>query len=317
MTELGTLKLEHKNILVTGGAGFIGSNLVDRLVTLKSNVTVLDDLSTGNLNDIDSLDSIKFIKGSVTDTFLVDELVSKADIVFHLACKNIIVSTENPYEDFQVNIGGALNILTASKNRNIEKIIYASSASVYGEALDLPLIEDGRLKAFSHYATSKIAAENYFNSFYALNKVPVTILRLSNVYGIKQNHYGVVAKFFNCVKRNSHFQIFGDGEQTRDFTFVEDVIEAMIIATISSKTIGEVYNVSSGKETSINELVKLVQQISGKDIKLKFTSPRDIDNIRRRLLNIEKIRKTLHWCPEISLECGLKKTYDWFLLNKS
>ena len=125
------IKLKGKNILVTGGAGFIGSNLVDRLVEIEANVTVLDDLFTGDLSNIDELDSINFIRGSVTDAFLVNELVSKSDIVFHVACRNIIVSTKNPFDDFQVNVGGTYNILLASKIHGIEKVVYTSSASVY------------------------------------------------------------------------------------------------------------------------------------------------------------------------------------------
>ena len=320
MQLLANSNLEYKNILVTGGAGFIGSNLVDRLVLQKNNVTVLDNLFTGKLENIDSFSDINFINGSVTDSSLVNELVSKADVVFHLASRNIMLSTENPKEDFQVNVVGTLNVLLAAKKYNVEKIIFSSSASVYGNPLNFPIQEETSLRPLSPYAASKISAENYCMAFYESFEVPVTILRFSNVYGAKQepgNKYcGVIAKFFDCINNNFPLRIFGDGEQTRDFTHIEDTIEAAIIAAVSPKAVGEVYNISSGKETSINNLAKLVLQIAGKDLNHLHFKPRDIDNISRRVLNTEKIRKSLHWSPNISLESGLKKTYEWFISKK-
>jgi len=316
MKLLANSNLGYKNILVTGGAGFIGSNLVDRLVLLNNNVTVLDNLFTGKLENIDSLADINFINGSVTDSSLVNELVSKADIIFHLAAGNIMLSTENPDADFQVNVGGTLNVLLAAKKYNVEKIVFVSSASVYGNAINFPIQEETNLRPLSPYAASKISAENYCVAFYESFEIPVTILRFSNVYGIKQNpinkYCGVIAKFFDCIANNYPLKIYGNGEQTRDFTHIDDTIDAAILTAISPKAIGEVYNISSGKETSIKDLAKLALQIAGKDLELEHIKPRVIDNINRRELSTEKIRKSLHWSPNISLESGLKKTYEWF-----
>lgn len=311
--------LRGKKVLVTGGAGFIGSNLVDRLVELGSEVTVLDDLYTGDLQNIDSLDQINFIRGSVTDPPLVNELVGQSEIIFQTACRNIILSTKSPYEDFQVNVWGTLNILLAAKAHKIERMVYTSSASVYGNAMYLPINEDEGLRPLNPYAASKHSGENYCVAFYESFGIPVTILRYSNVYGIKQNpmnpYCGVISKFLDCLKKDIPPKIHGDGEQTRDFTAIQDVVNATILAAISPKAEGEVYNVATGKETSIKELVTKLIEISDKDIEPEYVDRRDIDNVRRRILNIERIRKSLQWVPETSLESGLKNTYNWFNSN--
>jgi len=316
------LKLKGKNILITGGAGFIGSNLVDKLVEIEANITVLDDLFTGDLSNINDLDSINFIRGSVTDAFLVNELVSKADIVFHVACRNIIVSTKNPFDDFQVNVGGTYNILLASKIHGIEKVIYTSSASVYGNALYLPIHEEEGLRPLNPYAASKLSAENYCIAYYESFDLPVTIVRYSNVYGIKQSptnpYCGVISKFLDSIKKGKPPRIHGDGEQTRDFTYIDDAVSATILAAISPKTVGEVYNLGSGKETSVIKLARTVLAIANSnngDLEPEYIDRRDIDNVRRRVLNIEKIRKTLHWVPKTSLESGIEMTYQWFNNN--
>lgn len=311
--------LQGKKILVTGGAGFIGSNLVDRLVGLDAEVTVVDDLYTGDLSNIDSRESIEFVRGSVTDPDLMNELVRKADVVFHIACRNIILSTKSPYDDFQVNVWGALNVLLAARNHSIERVIYSSSASVYGNASYLPINEDEGLRPLNPYAASKHSAENYCIAFYESFNVPVTILRYSNVYGIKQSplnpYCGVISKFMECIKKGEAPKIHGDGEQTRDFTFIDDVTNATILAAVSPKAEGEVFNVGSGKETSVNELATKVIETSNIEIKPQYVDRRDIDNVRRRVLNIERIRKSLHWVPETSLSLGLAKTYEWFSSN--
>jgi UDP-glucose 4-epimerase len=309
-------QLKGKNILVTGGAGFIGSNLVDKLVDMEAKVTVLDDLFTGDLSNIDGFDSIKFIRGSVTDAFLVNELVSKADIVFHVACRNIIVSTKNPYDDFQVNVGGTYNVLLASKIHKIEKIVYTSSASVYGNALYLPIHEEEGLRPLNPYAASKLSAENYCVAYYESFDLPVTIVRYSNVYGVKQSptnpYCGVISKFLDAITKGKPPRIHGDGEQTRDFTYIDDAVSATILAAISPKTEGEVYNLGSGKETSVIEVARTVIAIANGDMEPEYIDRRDIDNVRRRVLNIEKIRKSLHWVPKTSLESGIEMTYQWF-----
>jgi UDP-glucose 4-epimerase len=315
------MRFKDKKVLVTGGAGFVGSNLAAKLVREGALLTVLDDLFTGDLSNLEPvIKELTFVKGSVTDYDLVEDLVKKAEIVFNLAARNIIVSTQRPREDFNVNAGGMLNILMAARKCGIGKIVYTSSASVYGNARYLPVNEDDHLNILNPYAASKLAAENYCMAFYESYDVPVTILRYSNVYGINQSptnpYCGVVSKFFDSILNDLALQIHGDGEQTRDYTFVEDVVEATMLSALSPKGTGEVLNVGTGKETDVKHLADMIVRISGKNISPIHIDRRDIDNIRRRVLNIEKIRKNLKWIPTVSLEEGLRRTYQWLITKE-
>lgn len=311
------MKFKDKKVLVAGGAGFVGSNLVKKLSEQGALVTVLDDLFTGDYSFIAGLPNATFIKGSVTDYDLVEDLIEKVEIVFNLAARNIIVATRRPREDFNVNTGGMLNILIAAKKHGIERIVFTSSASVYGNPRYLPINEDDRLNILNPYAASKLSAENYCMAFHESYGIPVTILRYSNVYGINQSpsnpYCGVVSKFFTSVLNGNPPQIHGDGEQTRDFTFIDDAVEATMLAALSSKVVGEVLNVGTGKETSVKQLANLIIELSGKDIEPITIDRRDIDNLRRRVLNIEKIRRNLRWIPCTTLEQGLYKTYQWLI----
>lgn len=308
-------RFEGKRVLVTGGAGFIGSNLVDQLVEEGAEVTVLDDLFTGRKENIRHFNRIRFVEGSVTRFELVSGLVGEAQVVFNLAVRNIIVSTSSPRLDFQVNTGGVFNVLLAAKQHGIERVVYASSASVYGNPRYLPINEDDRLNVINPYAASKLSGENFCSSFFETYGIPVVILRYSNVYGINQSpmnpYCGVVSKFYEKLMNNQTPLIHGDGEQTRDFTYVKDVIEATLLAALNPKAVGDVFNVGSGKETSVNRLARNIIEITKKSVSPIYIDRRDIDNIRRRVLNIEKIRRILRWTPATSLRIGLTKTYDW------
>jgi UDP-glucose 4-epimerase len=304
------------NILVTGGAGFVGSNLVDKLVQFGARVTVLDDLFTGDIEHLRYFEEIDFVHGSVTDKSLLERIIKKVDIVFHLAARNIIASTKNPCEDLETNVVGTFNVLEAARINEIERVVYSSSASVYGNSRYLPINEDDPLYILNPYAASKLAGENYCMAFYETFEVPVTVLRYSNVYGFNQSpknpYCGVIAKFLKNARKGRPPQIHGDGEQTRDFSFVSDVVDATMLAAISPKAEGEVYNVGTGKETSINELAEVIINLTGNSFDPVYIDRRDIDNLRRRVLNIEKIRKDLKWIPETTLKKGLEKTYQWF-----
>ncbi len=309
------MQFRNKKVLVTGGAGFVGSNLVNKLVKEGAVVTVLDDLFTGRKENIAFLKEIKFVEGSVTDYELVAELVRKSEIVFNLAVRNIIVSTTSPLLDFQVNGGGTFNVLLAAKNYGVERLVYTSSASVYGNPRYLPINEDDHLSTLNPYAASKSSGENYSSAFYESYGVPAVVLRYSNVYGINQSPFnpycGVVSKFFDRIMNGQVPHIHGDGEQTRDFTYVDDVVEATLLAALNPKAEGEVFNVGSGKETSINQLVHYIMELVDNSVSPVYIDRRDIDNIRRRVVNIEKIRRVLRWVPNTTLIKGLEKTYDW------
>lgn len=312
-----------RRVLVTGGAGFVGSALVRRLMESGARVTVLDDLFTGRRDAIPT--GAEFIEGSVTDEPLVRDLVKRHTVVFHMAARNIIASTANPRDDSSTNIGGTLNVLLAARDSNVERVVYTSSASIYGNPRSIPINEDDGLVPLTPYAVSKLAGEHYCLAFYESYGLPAAVVRYSNVYGPYQrpeNPYcGVVSKFLIAANAGQTLCIHGDGGQTRDYTFVEDAVDATLLAATHPRAEGEAFNVGTGVETSVNDLAEAIGRASGCKIKVDHIDRRDIDNIRRRVVNIEKIRRMLRWSPQVTLERGLQETVRWFeesgLLSKS
>jgi UDP-glucose 4-epimerase len=310
--------LASQRVLVTGGAGFVGSSTVSSLLRLGAQVTVLDDFFTGLLSNLPAPGpQLRIVRGSVVNAELVQELVVKADFVFHMAARNIIVSTKDPREDFATNIGGTLNVLMAVRQSPVRRVVYTSSASVYGNPRYLPINEDDATNMLSPYSVSKYGGENYCKAFFESYGVPATCVRYSNIYGPSQrpeNPYcGVVAKFFAAAMAAEAPVIHGDGEQTRDYTFIDDAVEATLLAAISPRAEGQVYNIGTGRETTVNHLADKIIRIAGHEMRPKHLDKRDIDNIRRRVLNIEKARRELRWVPEMTLDNGLRATHDWLL----
>ncbi len=316
--------LTGRAILVTGGAGFVGGAVVRRLVASGADVTVLDDLFTGRPEILPS--GARFVEGSVTDEKLVRKLVRETDLVFHMAARNIIASTKNPRDDFATNIGGTLNILMAARDardngRGPSRVTYTGSTSVYGNPRTIPINEDDAIVPLSPYAVSKLSGEHYCLAFAESYGLPISVVRYSNVYGEGQrpdNPYcGVVSKFFAAAYKGRSLSIHGDGQQTRDFTYVSDAVDATLLAGLAPRAEGEVFNVGTGIETSINELAALVAQAAGHDIRIEHIDRRDIDNIRRRVVNIEKARRMLRWAPQVALPRGLAMTARWLEENPS
>jgi UDP-glucose 4-epimerase len=304
-----------RRILVTGGAGFVGGALTRKLVDAGARVTVLDDLFTGKAETVPT--GAEFVEGSVTDVELVNALVAANTLVFHLAARNIIASTKNPRDDFATNIGGTLNVLMAARESKVDRVVYTGSASIYGNPRSIPINEDDFLVPLSPYAVSKLGGEHYAQSFYESYGVPTACVRYSNVYGPGQrpdNPYcGVVSKFLADAHAGRPLSVHGDGEQTRDYTYVDDAVEATLLAAIRPRAEGEVFNVGTGIETSVNELGLSIGRALGVDVELRHIDRRDIDNIRRRVVNIEKARRMLRWTPQVTLETGLGRTAEWFV----
>lgn len=306
------MRYANKKVCVTGGCGFVGSNLVIKLIEEGAEVTVIDDMFTGSKSNLLSVDGEYYLhQTSVNYIETIRNILSKIDIIFHLAARNIIASTKNPREDFETNIGGTLNVLMAS---NAERIVYTSSASVYGNCKYLPINEDDSINLLTPYAVSKFAGEGYCMAFHESFGASVAVLRLSNVYGTNQSpsnpYCGVVAKFMDKAIKGEKLAIHGDGLSTRDFTYVDDVVEALLLAGVSPKADGEIFNVATGIETSIEKLANEISSLFGREDSPEHIDRRDIDNIRRRVLNIDKIRRKLGWMPTHTLSMGLRKTKE-------
>ncbi len=310
--------MRHTNVVVTGGAGFIGSNLVRALSRLNNSyITIIDDLSTGNfwnIQDLVNTEKIKFIKGSITDLVLLKKTFNDVDYVFHQAAiPSVPRSIKNPINSNNVNINGTLNVLVAAKEKDVKKVVYASSSSVYGDAPTLPKKEDMTLNPLSPYAISKLTGEYYCQVFTKIYGLPTVSLRYFNVYGPRQDassdYAAVIPKFIYRVLNGEPPLIYGDGKQTRDFTFIEDVVHANILA-VESKATG-VFNIGGGKSITINDLAKLIMKICGKYFDPIYDDPQSGDP-KHSLADISKAKEKLGYVPKFNLKRGLEETVKWF-----
>ncbi|WP_089967528.1 NAD-dependent epimerase/dehydratase family protein [Lihuaxuella thermophila] len=309
--------MKYGSILVTGGAGFIGSQLIKKLAPCSKHIYVIDDLSSGDKNLIPDKDNITFFQDTILNTKLLSSILPYIEHVFHLACRNLVLSIENHERDLETNLYGGYTLLNAIKTYagQIKRFVYTSSASIYGNADILPTPESYH-KIELPYAASKFAMEHYCQVYYHLYQLPVTIVRLSNVYGpgqLSTNPYcGVVAKFFDAIQDGKPFIIYGDGSQTRDFTYVEDAIDALMLVSAHSKAEGQVYNVGTGTETSINSLAQKIGGLTGHPCyPTRYSPKRPTDKVIRRAVDTSKIQKELNWRAKFSLNEGLMKTYEW------
>jgi len=301
-------------VVVTGGAGFIGSHLALKLAERGNHVTIVDDLSTGRVENIAALlktSGAELVRGSVTDLSLLQSVFSGASYVFHLAAiPSVPRSIEDPLGTHQVNVTGTLNVLMAARDNNVQKVVYASSSSVYGDTPTLPKREDMMPSPQSPYAVAKLAGEYYCSVFHQVFGLPTVCLRYFNVYGPRQDplspYAAVIPKFITSVLQGRPPIIFGDGSQTRDFTYVEDATEANILAVESDAT--GIFNIGSGDRVSINELARLVLEILGKDLEPQHLEPRAGD-IRHSLADIA-LAKTFGYTPRHSLSEGVRRTID-------
>ena len=280
--------LRNKRILVTGGAGFIGSHLVGKLLEYNNEVTCLDNLSTGSVENIEIFNSrpnFKFIKGDILNKEFLNSITEGIDYVFHYAAIVGVKRTlENPLLTLRVNIEGTKNILDSSVSNGVRKVINASSSEVYGEPVEIPERENGHVNAKLPYAVSKLTAEKYCEAYYNMHGLATTSLRFFNVYGPRQisSPYGfVVGIFITQALSKQPLTIFGDGNQTRDFVFIEDNINATIIAAERKNTDGKVLNIGSGKPTTILDLAEEIIDITGANVEPIFLPGREYDIAHR------------------------------------
>lgn len=305
------------HVLVTGGAGFVGSQLVQRLIPMSDQITVIDDLSTGRRDALPVADNLYFIEQSYVDEALLDKVLPDVEVVFHLACRNLVMSTHNTDDDFHVNLYGGYLLLKKVQERagQLRRFIYSSTASVYGNAPVLPTPES-YYDTTLPYSASKLSTEHYCKVYNRLHQLPVSILRLSNVYGpgqVSSNPYcGVVAKFFEAIERGEPLPVYGDGKQTRDFTYIEDAVNALIAAAVHPHAPGKVFNVGTGIETSVNDLAREIGALTGRvDYPIVYVTKRPVDVVNRRCLDATLLQQTLGWKVNVPLKEGIKRTYEW------
>jgi nucleoside-diphosphate-sugar epimerase len=308
------MPLDFSEILVTGGAGFIGSHIVDRLLKEGFKVRVLDNLSTGekkNLAQHQNKKTFQFIEGDIRNLELVKKAVRGVDAVIHeAALVSVTRSVENPLLSNEINVTGTLNLLKASADAHVKRFVLASSCAVYGDTETLPNHEKLAPKPLSPYAVDKLAAENYAKVFYDVFGLETVSLRYFNVYGPRQKYgpySGVISIFINCLLENKFPTIYGGGEQTRDFVNVEDVVEANMLALARREAVGEVFNISTGEPITINKITETLQKIMGKSLlKPVHAEPRPGD-IKHSYGDITKARRNLGYKPKVQLEKGLSE----------
>jgi UDP-glucose 4-epimerase len=303
--------------LVTGGAGFIGSNIVDELVRRGQEVAVLDDLSSGKETNLESVRSkIRFHLGSVTDLASVEEACRGADYVLHLAARTSVPrSVIDPRETNRVNIDGTLNVLVASRDAKVRRIVYAASSSAYGETPTLPKVETMQPEPISPYGVTKYAGELYAQVFGRVYGLENASLRYFNVFGPRQDptsqYSGVLSRFMLAVIEQEPLTIYGDGEQSRDFTYVANIVDETLRACEASGASGKVFNGGTGVRIKLNDVVKLMEQITGRKIPVHYEPPRAGD-IRDSQADISLARKVLGYSPLVTFEEGLRRTWDWY-----
>jgi len=309
----------RKTVLVTGGAGFIGSHIAKRLLEKGYKVKVVDNLATGKLKNIsDVLNKIKFIKGDLADLKFTKKAIKDVDFICHQAAiPSVARSIEDPLTTHQANINATLNLLWATKeSKKIKKFVFASSSSIYGDSPKLPKKEDFPPNPISPYALAKYTSEKYCELFYELYGLPTVSLRYFNVFGPNQDpkseYSAAIPKFISLMIKNKRPIVYGDGEQTRDFTDVENVVSANLLA-LKSKANG-VFNIACGKRVSLNQIIALLNKILNKNIKPIY-KPKRPGDIKHSLADINKARKLLKYKPKIGIEEGLRKTIDWLKLT--
>jgi nucleoside-diphosphate-sugar epimerase len=303
--------------LVTGGAGFIGSNTVDELVRRGHSVVVLDDLSSGKEDNLAEVrNKITYIKGSITDIEVVRKAMHEAEYVLHLAARTSVPrSVKDPIETNKINIDGTLNVLVAAKELKVKRVVFAASSSAYGETPTLPKVETMQPEPISPYGVTKYVGELYSQTFgrcYGLENVS---LRYFNIFGPRQDpsspYSGVLAKFCTAFLEDAQPVVFGDGGQTRDFTYVENAVQANLLACEAPNVSGKVFNVGVGGRVSLNEVLHELRKITGKALEAKYEPPRDGD-IRDSQADIFQAREYLGYEPQVSFEEGLARTFEWY-----
>lgn len=303
--------------LVTGGAGFIGSHLVEGLLARGWDVRVLDNFSTGHRENIKHLiNQIDLLEGDVTNLTTVRFAVRNIDVVFHQAAlPSVARSVANPLESNEVNITGTLNILLAARDASVKRVVYAASSSAYGNTPTLPKVETMMPTPLSPYAIAKYTGEMYARAFTQLYGLSTISLRYFNIFGPRQDpttqYAGVIAKFCTCAIEGKPYPVFGDGEQSRDFTYVENVVNANLLAAEAKLDDATLVNIACGERTSLNQLIAMLNELTNQNLPAQY-GPERAGDVRHSLADVTRAGKLLGYEPMVDMREGLKRTLEWY-----
>jgi len=314
--------MKTETFLVTGGAGFIGSNIADELIRQGGKVKILDNFITGFQENLDEINGdFEFIRGDLNDDEILKKAVEGVDVVFHeAALPSVPRSVENPLETHEACVNGTLNLLLAAKEAKVRRIIYAASSSAYGDQPILPKVETMKPEPLSPYAAAKLTGEYYCQVFSRVYGLEAICLRYFNVFGPRQNpssmYSGVISRFIDALMKNETPIIYGDGEQSRDFTFIANVVDANIKAAQTNAGIGEVMNAANGERVTLNKLLAVLKEITGKpDVTADYQPERKGDVKHSQCSNARAV-EWLGYKKLVGLEEGLRKTIDWWKLSR-
>ena len=311
-----------KKYLVTGGAGFIGSNIVRAILEKGDFVRIIDNFSTGrkeNIEEFKGNSNFELLEGDITNLDFAKQSVDGIDFVLHQAAiPSVQRSVGDPLKSNNANINGTLNMLLASKDAKVKRFVYAASSSVYGENLQLPKIENMAVMPISPYALQKYTGERYCQIFWKLYGLPTICLRYFNVFGPNQDpnsqYSAVIPKFIKSLLKGEKPVIYGAGEQSRDFTFIDNVVNINLLSANSEKGFGEVFNVACNEETSLNQLLKMLNDILKINIDAEYKDVR-VGDVLHSKADISKATEILGYMPKVKIKEGLEKTVDWYKNN--
>jgi len=303
---------------VTGGAGFVGSHVAERLSGLGHPTTVVDNLSTGNLRNLESFrDRLTFIQGDLTDPAVCRRAVEEADVVFHLAAlPSVPRSMADPWASHEHNVNATVQLLLACRDADVRRFVYSSSSSVYGDTPTLPKVESMELEPRSPYAAAKLAGEQYALAFARAGILEAVALRYFNVFGPRQDprsaYAAVIPAFLTALIEDHPATVYGDGLQTRDFTYVDNVVDANVLAATApaDRVNGQVVNIGAGQRTSLRELVGVIEGITGRSLPVEEL-PARVGDVRDSLASLVRAQAGLGFVPSVPLEEGLRRTWAW------
>lgn len=301
-------------VLVTGGAGFIGSHLTERLLAAGDRVMVVDDLSTGKRDNLPRHEALEFVEGDIRDAAVIDRCARGMDAVVHLAAvASVQASMDDPLRTHQVNFDGTLNLLEASRRHGIRRFLYACSAAVYGDAAGIPVAEEALPRPLSPYAVDKLSGEHYLLHYHRAHGLAATSFRFFNIYGPRQDpsspYSGVISIFVERLKSNRPVTVFGDGTQTRDFVYVADLADLLARAVHGSEGNGGVFNVGTGTQHSLQQLLASLEKLSGKKIERRH-EPARAGDIRHSCADVSRLKRVFGAAPATPFEQGLKKLLE-------